>query len=156
MTFQEIQVLLLNVCAAEHPHLLKFLLSLISLYFSPVNFFADPYAVKELLTDGTVPLERFLLLPLDITTPHELCFPNYAEVVDQSFAPGTKSLPERKSPLVHFTSAFLERTREVMREFGKDAMEYVSSFTFLSLCFRSCLLSDDRSHFLLVLFIKTA
>ncbi|THG94757.1 hypothetical protein EW145_g8080, partial [Phellinidium pouzarii] len=73
---------------------------------SPVaefNFFADPYAVKELLIDaaltgtGTVnstgiPLSRFLLLPLDITTPHELPFPLYAERVDPFFetpgAPG--------------------------------------------------------------------
>ena len=28
-----------------------------------------------------------------------------------------------KGPLTHFTSAFLERTREIMLQFGKDAME---------------------------------
>ena len=31
--------------------------------------------------------------------------------------------PSQKAPLVHFTSSFLERTREVMLMFGKDAME---------------------------------
>ncbi|KAL5485095.1 hypothetical protein ACEPAI_7737 [Sanghuangporus weigelae] len=93
---------------------------------SPVaefNFFADPYAVKELLIDGGLPLERFLLLPLDITTPHELRFPFYTRTVDSAFGIGKRSRADEKSPLVHFTSAFLERTREVMREFGKDAME---------------------------------
>ena len=31
--------------------------------------------------------------------------------------------PTGKPPLVHFTSAFLERTREIMVSYGKDAME---------------------------------
>ncbi|KAF8893859.1 nucleoside hydrolase [Infundibulicybe gibba] len=92
------------------------------------NFFADPYAVKELLvaddhTEG-IPLERFLLLPLDITTSHELPFPIYKEVVDPLF--DSAKLPSTsfgKSPLVHFTSSFLEQTREVMLKYGKDAME---------------------------------
>ncbi|KAI0675276.1 nucleoside hydrolase [Trametes maxima] len=98
---------------------------------SPVaefNFFADPYAVKELLLPNDpghgIPLNRFLLLPLDITTPHELSFPYYKDTVDPAFS--TTAAPSRaagKAPLVHFTSAFLERTREVMVEFGKDAME---------------------------------
>lgn len=93
-----------------------------------VNFFADPYAVKELLVPSDpghgLPLERFLLLPLDITTPHELAFPHYKAAVDPAFAStAAPSRPEGKSPLVHFTSSFLERTREVMVEFGKDAME---------------------------------
>ena len=84
--------------------------------------------MKELLTpddpeDG-LPLDRFLLLPLDITTPHELSFPLYKAAVDPAFeSTASPSTPEGKPPLVHFTSAFLERTREVMVEFGKDAME---------------------------------
>ena len=94
----------------------------------PVNFFADPYAVKELLTpddpDHGLPLDRFLLLPSDITTPHELSFPLYKAAVDPAFeSTASPSKPEEKPPLVHFTSAFFERTREVMLEFGKDAME---------------------------------
>lgn len=93
-----------------------------------VNFFADPFAVKELLTPTEpghgLPLDRFLLLPLDITTPHELSFPYYKKVVDGAFeSTAAPSQPEGKPPLVHFTSSFLERTREVMVEFGKDAME---------------------------------
>ncbi|KAI0823733.1 nucleoside hydrolase [Trametes gibbosa] len=92
------------------------------------NFYADPYAVKELLVPSdpghALPLERFILLPLDITTPHELSFPHYKATVDPAFA--TTASPSRlegKAPLVHFTSSFFERTREVMVEFGKDAME---------------------------------
>ncbi|KAG5724500.1 hypothetical protein E4T56_gene1891, partial [Termitomyces sp. T112] len=92
------------------------------------NFFADPYAVKELLLSldpqSRLPLDRFLLLPLDITTPHELSFRTYTEVIDQSFnSTAIPSLPSGKSPMVHFTSSFLERTREIMVSFGKDAME---------------------------------
>lgn len=95
---------------------------------SEFNFFADPFAVRELLTPGTpqlgIPLNRFLLLPLDITTPHELPFPFYKAKVDPVFESAAKpSQAEGKSPLVHFTSSFLERTREIMIEFGKDAME---------------------------------
>ncbi|CDO70597.1 hypothetical protein BN946_scf184656.g12 [Trametes cinnabarina] len=98
---------------------------------SPVaefNFFADPYAVKELLVPSDpghgLPLERFILLPLDITTPHELSFPYYKATVDPAFDSNcSPSRPDGKPPLVHFTSSFLERTREVMVEFGKDAME---------------------------------
>ncbi|TFY76348.1 hypothetical protein EWM64_g7659, partial [Hericium alpestre] len=99
---------------------------------SPVaefNFFADPYAVQELLhpePDGMhqgLPLSRMLLLPLDITTNHELSFPFYQKRVDPSFSRETPSSPEGKPPLTHFTSAFFRRTREVMLTFGKDAME---------------------------------
>ncbi|KAH9931079.1 nucleoside hydrolase [Epithele typhae] len=82
------------------------------------NFFADPYAVHELLCPGGTisgfPLDRFVLLPLDITTPHELSFPLYARYPSRA---------EDKPPIVHFASSFLERTREVMCEFGKDALE---------------------------------
>ncbi|EMD37862.1 hypothetical protein CERSUDRAFT_123694 [Gelatoporia subvermispora B] len=98
---------------------------------SPVaefNFFADPFAVQELLTpshpSAGLPLSRFVLLPLDITTPHELPFPVYTRAVDPTFrSPREPSVPAGKSPIVHFTSSFLERTREIMLEFGKDAME---------------------------------
>ncbi|KAI0093232.1 nucleoside hydrolase [Irpex rosettiformis] len=99
---------------------------------SPVaefNFFADPYAVHEILTPANpaaaaIPLDRFMLISLDITTPHELPFPFYAKHIDTHFT-DTKnpSITSLKTPLVHFTSAFLERTREVMLSFGKDAME---------------------------------
>lgn len=92
------------------------------------NFFADPYAVKELLISTPLhqglPLTRFVLLPLDITTSHELPFPVYKKDVDPAFY--NSSLPSvslNKSPLTHFTSSFLERTREKMLQFGKDAME---------------------------------
>ncbi|KAJ7124949.1 Inosine/uridine-preferring nucleoside hydrolase domain-containing protein [Mycena epipterygia] len=101
---------------------------------SPVaefNFFADPYAAKKLLIQDTetenatmLPLDRFILLPLDITTPHELPFPFYKEKVDTSFE--TSAIPSdssNKSPLTHFTSSFLEQARVVMLQFGKDAME---------------------------------
>ncbi|KAJ7039212.1 Inosine/uridine-preferring nucleoside hydrolase domain-containing protein [Mycena alexandri] len=101
---------------------------------SPVaefNFFADPYAVKKLLVEDAetknptlLPLDRFLMLPLDITTIHELPFPHYKAKVDVSFE--TSAIPSdksKKSPLVHFTSSFLEQTRSIMLQFGKDAME---------------------------------
>ncbi|EJF65363.1 nucleoside hydrolase [Dichomitus squalens LYAD-421 SS1] len=95
---------------------------------SEFNVFADPFAVKELLTpddlEQGLPLNRFLLLPLDITTPHEIRFPYYKEMVDPAFeSTAFPSQPEGKPPIVHFTSSFFERTREVMRQFGKDAME---------------------------------
>lgn len=70
------------------------------------------------------PLDRFILIPLDITTPHELPFPIYKARVDNTFE-STKapSVVNGKTPLVHFTSSFFERVREVMLSFGKDAME---------------------------------
>jgi len=99
---------------------------------SPVaefNYFADPCAVKELLLSDNkrlgLPLERFLLIPLDLTTPHELPFTLYKQAVDPAFesASTAPSNGINKPPLIHFTSAFLERMREVMQGFGKDAME---------------------------------
>lgn len=74
--------------------------------------------------DQGFPHERFILVPLDVTTPHEMAFPAYKAEVDPEFQ-DTKSPsnPSRKTPLVHFTSAFLESAREVMLSFGKDAME---------------------------------
>lgn len=94
-----------------------------------VNFFADPYAVRELLLPNRpetgIPLDRFILLPLDITTPHELPFPVYQDKVDPSFeSPAMASVGTTgKAPLTHFTSSFLEMTREIMLSFGKDAVE---------------------------------
>lgn len=92
------------------------------------NVYADPYAAKELLvpTDLTsgLPLDRVVLAPLDITTSHELPFPHYAQKVDPAFkSTAQPSNPDGKSPLVHFTSSFFERTREIMLEWGKDALE---------------------------------
>ncbi|KAJ7497087.1 Inosine/uridine-preferring nucleoside hydrolase domain-containing protein [Mycena latifolia] len=95
------------------------------------NFFADPFAVKQLLIQDAenanptlLPLDRFIMLPLDITTPHEFPFPFYKEKVDPSFdTSATPSDSSSKSPLTHFTSSFLEQTRDVMLQFGKDAME---------------------------------
>ncbi|TEB37508.1 nucleoside hydrolase [Coprinellus micaceus] len=91
------------------------------------NFFADPFAVKELICSGensALPLDRVLILSLDITTPHELPFPLYTKFVDAEFVSTQKpSSPDSKPPVTHFTSSFLERTREIMLEFGKDGME---------------------------------
>ena len=94
----------------------------------PVNFFADPHAVYDVLApaipDQGFPHERFILVPLDVTTPHELPFPVYKAEVDPEFeSTSSPSIPAGKPPLVHFTSAFLERTREIMLSFGNDGME---------------------------------
>lgn len=44
--------------------------------------------------------------------------------MDPSFeSSASPSVSTEKNPVTHFTSAFLERTREVMLEFGKDALE---------------------------------
>lgn len=93
-----------------------------------VNFFADPFATKELLCPlvpgSGLPLERVLVATLDVTTPHELPFPFYIQHVDPTFDSTQKpSIISDKAPLTHFTSSFLERTREIMVSFGKDAME---------------------------------
>jgi len=72
-----------------------------------------------------LPLDRFLLLPLDITTLHELPFNVYQQKVDSAFRSASEAPSDgsNKTPIVHFTSSFLERTREVMVSYGKDAME---------------------------------
>ncbi|KAF8621538.1 hypothetical protein AX15_007710 [Amanita polypyramis BW_CC] len=99
---------------------------------SPVaefNFYADPFAVRQLLLPSkeeevALPLDRFLLLTLDITSDHELPFPLYQRLVDPTFSTSIQpSIQKDKAPLTHFTSSFLERTREVMAQFGKDGME---------------------------------
>ena len=94
----------------------------------PVNVFADPYAARELLVPidpaRGFPLERLVLLPLDITTIHELPFPYYRQKVDAELESTAKpSNPDGKPPLVHFTSSVFESTREIMIQFGKDALE---------------------------------
>ncbi|KAH9032457.1 nucleoside hydrolase [Lactarius pseudohatsudake] len=93
--------------------------------FCTVNFFADPFAVAEVLTSATtrLPLERVLLLPLDITCLHTLPFSAYSKYVDPTFAEDTPSVLAGKKPLTHFSSAFFRRTRRVMRGFGLDGME---------------------------------
>lgn len=72
-----------------------------------------------------LPLDRVLLCLLDLTTTHELPFPVYKQAVDPAFesASAAPSNSTTKSPLTHFTSSFLERTREIMLSYGKDAME---------------------------------
>ncbi|KAF8497657.1 Inosine/uridine-preferring nucleoside hydrolase domain-containing protein [Gautieria morchelliformis] len=92
------------------------------------NFYADPFAVKELLHPQEpykgLPLDRFILLPLDVTTSHELPFAEYKKWVDPGFSDTrSPSEPNDKAPLTHFTSSFLERTAEVMRGFGVDAVQ---------------------------------
>ncbi|KAI6157578.1 nucleoside hydrolase [Pisolithus tinctorius] len=92
------------------------------------NIYADAHAANEVLSFDTpergLPPNRVVLLPLDITTVHELRFPFYVKHIDPTFESTRKpSVASTKSPLVHFSSAFFERTREVMIEFGKDAME---------------------------------
>ncbi|KAI0301088.1 Inosine/uridine-preferring nucleoside hydrolase domain-containing protein [Multifurca ochricompacta] len=89
------------------------------------NFFSDPYAVDEVLISPTtrLPLARVLLLPLDITTTHLLPFVTYTTYVDPTFAADTPSVAVGKTPLAHFTSAFLRRPRAVMRGFGRDGIK---------------------------------
>lgn len=92
------------------------------------NFFADPFSVKELLLDDNKYArclrDRFILLPLDITSLHEMPFEEYKRKVDPSF--GSTAFPSMaagKLPLTHFTSSFLERTREILRGYGKDSLQ---------------------------------
>jgi len=64
-----------------------------------------------------------LLLPLDITTFHVLPFSSYVAHVDPSFAADQPSVPTGKTPLSHFTSAFLRRMRGIMLASGRDGLE---------------------------------
>ena len=76
------------------------------------------------MPDQGFPHERFIMVPLDVTTLHELPFPVYKAEVDPEFEnTSSPSISAGKPPLLHFTSAFLERTREIMLSFGKDVME---------------------------------
>lgn len=91
---------------------------------SPVaefNYYADPYAAKTLFA---LALPNLYIFPLDLTSYLTLPFSLYTSAVDPSFNDtSSPSSPEGKAPLTHFTSSFLERTREVMRQFGSDVME---------------------------------
>ncbi|OAX42300.1 nucleoside hydrolase [Rhizopogon vinicolor AM-OR11-026] len=92
------------------------------------NVFADPFAARELLVPTDLangfPLERLILVPLDITTIHELPFPYYCQKVDPTLeSAANPSNADGKSPVVHFTSSVFERTREIMISFGKDVLE---------------------------------
>jgi len=93
------------------------------------NFYADPYAVREVLGLDTssdaphFPLNRFVLCPLDLTTRHALSLSTYAKRVDSQFKDSTAPSEEGTKPTIHhFTSSVLERTAEVMRGFGVDAL----------------------------------
>jgi len=69
------------------------------------------------------PLNRFVLCPLDLTTRHALSLSTYAKRVDSQFKDSTAPSEEGTKPTIHhFTSSVLERTAEVMRGFGVDAL----------------------------------
>lgn len=56
------------------------------------------------------------MLPLDLTTSHELPFSEYKKWIDPAFADtSSPSKPEAKSLLTHFTSSILEQTAEVLK-----------------------------------------
>ncbi|KAM0787015.1 hypothetical protein ACM66B_006283 [Microbotryomycetes sp. NB124-2] len=93
---------------------------------SEFNFAADPHAAAFVLSSSSAAarLDNLYLLPLDITTSLTMSFDEYKRLVDPELEGSHKpSCPEGKSPLVHFTSAFLERTVEVIRKYGGEAME---------------------------------
>ncbi|GAA6006924.1 uncharacterized protein JCM10292_000361 [Rhodotorula paludigena] len=85
------------------------------------NYYADPFAAQLLFA---LSLPHLYIFPLDLTSYLALAFSDHQTFVDPTFS-DTKSpsKPEGKSPLVHFTSSFLERTLEVMTSYGSDAME---------------------------------
>lgn len=85
------------------------------------NTFADPFAAQVVFSLG---LTNLYLFPLDITSTLTLPFDMYKSLVDPTFE-GTHapSCPDGKSPLSHFTSAFLEKVIETMKRYGGDAME---------------------------------
>jgi len=93
------------------------------------NFYADPYAVRDILgLDGRAeiahfPLNRFVLIPLDITTKHGLELTTYVEKVDSKFGDSGRPSEEGSKPIIqHFTSSILERTWEVMKSFGIEEL----------------------------------
>jgi inosine-uridine nucleoside N-ribohydrolase len=90
-----------------------------------VNFYADPYAVREVLGLDTsssaphFPLDRFVLCPLDLTTKHGLSMGTYAERIDPLFKNSTTPSEEGSKPAIHhFTSSVLERTKDVLEQLG--------------------------------------
>ncbi|GAA5873474.1 hypothetical protein JCM8547_005441 [Rhodosporidiobolus lusitaniae] len=85
------------------------------------NYYADPFAADTVFQ---LFLPNLYIFPLDITTYLTLPFSFYSSAVDPSFSDTkTPSQPEGKSPIAHFTSSFLEGTKEVMASFGGDSME---------------------------------
>lgn len=86
------------------------------------NYYADPYAAQSLFA---LALPHLYMLPLDLTSYLVLPFSLYKSAVDPPFADTTSPSDGTagKRPLVHFTSSFLERTREIMRSFGSEMME---------------------------------
>ncbi|KAI5476689.1 hypothetical protein MNV49_007403 [Pseudohyphozyma bogoriensis] len=88
---------------------------------SEFNVYADPYAAHTLFS---LSLPHLHILPLDLTTPHTLPFSLYTSLVDPTFLnTSSPSQPSGKPPITHFTSSFLEGTRETINKFGGDAME---------------------------------
>lgn len=85
------------------------------------NYYADPFAAQTIVS---LALPNLYILPLDLTSYLTLPFSLYTSAVDPSFSSTrSPSNPTTKSPLTHFTSSFLERTVEIMRSFGGNAME---------------------------------
>ncbi|GAA5917747.1 hypothetical protein JCM6882_001312 [Rhodosporidiobolus microsporus] len=85
------------------------------------NVYADPAAANVIFQ---LALPNFYLFPLDLTSYLTLPFALYESAVDPSFATTkSPSQPAGKPPLTHFTSSFLEGTREIMASFGGEAME---------------------------------
>jgi len=91
---------------------------------SPVaefNYYADPFAASVLFA---LARPNLYIFPLDLTSYLTLPFALYTSAVDPTFSDtSSPSSPQGKAPLTHFTSSFLERTREVMQQFGSDVME---------------------------------
>ncbi|GAA6062592.1 hypothetical protein JCM10212_004187 [Sporobolomyces blumeae] len=93
------------------------------------NYYADPFAARQLFSQS---LSNLYLFPLDITSYLTLPFSLYASRVDPTFhstrqpsqlaGPGSPAQGVKRE-LVHFTSSFLEGTKEVMEKFGGDSME---------------------------------
>jgi hypothetical protein len=79
---------------------------------------ADPFAAEEVLSSTSLISSDLLQqMPLDITERHQLPFDVYMKRVDPELGSGGKG---DKEPLIAFTSAFLEKTREIMLKFGMD------------------------------------
>ncbi|GAA5975808.1 hypothetical protein JCM5350_000737 [Sporobolomyces pararoseus] len=90
------------------------------------NYYADPWSARTIFN---LSLSNLYIFPLDLTSYLTLPFSLYASSIDSDFhsppsaSTSTSTVPEDRDPLVHFTSAFLRGTEEVMASFGGDAME---------------------------------
>jgi inosine-uridine nucleoside N-ribohydrolase len=79
----------------------------------------DATAAQEVTSHAaTLPI---YLAPLDITTQHTMLWSDYTKLVDSSFPDGEP--PSSLAPLPFFTSAFLRHTVQIMKRYGKSAME---------------------------------